>query len=213
MASLQWDAPGSKTFESGIDRGVLYVKDSIGVPWVGLKEVIITENGGEPDPQYIEGRKFINTTINSDIEATLSAISIPDEFMPCDGVQKLNYMGLYSTLQERKQFDLSWRTLLGNDLSGTNYAYKIHLLFNITALPSDRNYQSTSNDAQIVQYRYKLSAVPKSFDGRKSTAYVVINSSRYTTSQMNSLTDILYGSSTSNPRMVTPEELSSIFGV
>ena len=30
MATLVWDAPGTRQFEAGVDRGVLYVLDTTG---------------------------------------------------------------------------------------------------------------------------------------------------------------------------------------
>ncbi len=39
MAVLTWDGIGQKFYETGLDRGVLYQEDGVGVPWNGLTAV------------------------------------------------------------------------------------------------------------------------------------------------------------------------------
>ena len=44
MSKLKWDQIGERWYETGVDRGVLYVRDNtgaypVGVPWNGLTAV------------------------------------------------------------------------------------------------------------------------------------------------------------------------------
>ena len=43
-------------------------------------------------------------------------------------------------------FGFSYRTLIGNDTVGTNFGYKIHLVYGAQASPSEKNNQ-TVNDS------------------------------------------------------------------
>lgn len=40
MTVLRWDKAGSRTFETGLDKGVLYLPDGNTVPWNGLTAVV-----------------------------------------------------------------------------------------------------------------------------------------------------------------------------
>lgn len=40
--------------------------------------------------------------------------------------------------QNRKMFGLSYRTLIGNDVVGQNYGYKLHLVYGAQASPPRR---------------------------------------------------------------------------
>lgn len=213
MAKLTWDAVGSRYYETGIDHGVLYVDGQAGVSWNGLTSVKVTSTGGSADPQYIDGMKFASGSTNGDTKASLTALTVPEEFGACDGVGKLLYRGLFSTQQARKQFALSYQTLIGNDILSSGAGYKIHLLYNVTAAPTDRSYGTIGDSASPLAYSYDLTAIPKQFSGRRATAYLEISSLRFANSQMTDLMDILYGTASTDARMPTASELTTIFGV
>ncbi len=40
MPAIVWDNIGDRFYESGLDRGVLYLSDGSGVPWNGLISII-----------------------------------------------------------------------------------------------------------------------------------------------------------------------------
>lgn len=40
MPGLVWDRVGDRTYESGLDRGVLYLPDGSAVPWNGLTSIV-----------------------------------------------------------------------------------------------------------------------------------------------------------------------------
>lgn len=48
MARLNWGVVAERFFETGVDHGVLYTGDGIGVPWNGLTSVNETPTGGDP---------------------------------------------------------------------------------------------------------------------------------------------------------------------
>jgi len=56
MPVLVWDKIGDKTFETGLDKGVLYLPDGSAVPWNGLTAV--TEHLTEStETVYYDGQK------------------------------------------------------------------------------------------------------------------------------------------------------------
>ena len=61
---LTWDNTGERYFETGVDRGVLFVlrsgRYSTGVPWNGLTAVNESTSGAESNPVYADNMKYLN---------------------------------------------------------------------------------------------------------------------------------------------------------
>src|SRR5215475_2966982 len=132
MAQLVWDDDGNKYFETGIDRGVLYLPYMPGMVWNGLVRVTESPSGGTPREFYQDGAKYLNLTSIEEYSATIEAISAPKEFSAATGRFELS-PGLFVSGQNRQSFGFSYRTLIGNDLLGTDAGYKIHVVYNALA--------------------------------------------------------------------------------
>ena len=150
MTKLAWDKTGERLFETGVDRGVLYIPNTAGVydngfSWNGLTAVTESPSGAEANPQYADNIKYLNLYSAEEFGGTIEAFTYPDEFMQCDGTATPQ-PGVAVGQQTRKSFGMSYRTRLGNDLEGTDYAYKSHLIYNAMAAPSEKAY-STINDS------------------------------------------------------------------
>lgn len=89
MARLGWGIPGSRVYETGVDRGVLYVGEQAGVPWVGLSSVDESPTGGSAKAYYIDGVKYLNVASAEEFEATINAFTYPPEFDQCDGTAQV----------------------------------------------------------------------------------------------------------------------------
>lgn len=213
---LNWGAPGSRIFETGIDRGVLYI-DGIGYPWTGLIAVNETPEGGENRSYYLDGIKYYNGSAREEFKATIEAFTYPDEFMACDGTDSM-LKGMYITQQRRKSFDFCYRTKVGNDLSGVNNAYKLHLVYNATATPTNKNFRTLGDSSEPVAFSWNISTRNVRFDttniGSRYGAHVVIDSRTTYPWAMQTIENYLYGEVGANgsiARMPTPEELIRIF--
>ena len=157
MTRLTWGAIGERYYEDGVDRGVLYV-DDVGYVWNGLISVSETPTGGEHRSYYLDGIKHINLASAEEYEATIKAISAPAEFAACDGVKSL-YQGLFVTQQRRQTFGLSYRSMINNDL-GPDVGYKIHLVFNALAAPTERNNATRSDNPEFSERSWYIQAKP-----------------------------------------------------
>lgn len=210
MTRLSWGTPGERFYEAGVDRGVAYV-DNVGYAWNGLLSVQEKSSGGTPDPYYFDGFKYIQIASAEEFEATLSAISSPREFGLCDGSYELA-SGLIITQQRRKQFGLSYRTRIGNDVDGTDHGYKIHLVYNALAAPSERTNSTTSSSGQDpVSMSWDITTNPPALSGSRPTAHFIVDSTRTDPTVLANLEDILYGLDTVPPTMPTPAELVALF--
>lgn len=210
MTRLAWGSPGERFFEAGADRGVLYLPGQDGVPWNGLKAVNEAPTGGEPTPYYVDGYKYLNVASAEEYKATLEAFTSPIEFAPCDGTVGV-HNGLFATQQPRRPFNLSYRTLVGNDIQGAEHGYKIHIVYNALAAPASRNHQTmASGSSTPLGLSWSITTTPPRMTGLKPTAHFVIDS-RYTPlGLMVQIEDILYGSDDNAAYLPTPEELIGI---
>src|SRR5262245_2969832 len=117
MTRLTWDRVGERLYETGVDRGVLYIPDnagvySDGVAWNGLTTVTESPSGAEATALYADNIKYLNLISTEEFGATIEAYTYPEEFGQFDGsVSPIE--GLRIGQQSRKSFGLSYRTRVG----------------------------------------------------------------------------------------------------
>lgn len=210
MPRLSWSATGERFYETGVDQGVLYVGTQAGIAWSGLISVSESPTGGEAKPYYLDGIKFLNISSAEEFEATIEAFSSPPEFGPCDGISSVRN-GLFVTQQPRKPFSLSYRTKIGNDVEGSDHGYKIHLVYNALAAPSDRNNQTIGDSAEPSTLSWHITTLPPTSTGYKPTAHMVVDSRFTEDAVLASVEDILYGNDAGVARLPTQSELMDIF--
>lgn len=209
MPRIEWNTFGTRFYEAGVDRGVLYIDDQPGVPWVGLTSVNENPSGGDPKPYYIDGVKYLNVPEAEEFEATINALTYPDEFFPCEGIAQPR-LGMFLGQQRKKTFGFCYRTKIGNDLS-ENYGYKIHLVYNALASSTSRDNTTFSDRNDLTQFSWKIVTKPPSTPEYKRTSYIVVDSRFTDPSVLALLEDTLYGTEEDPARLPTFEELIAIF--
>lgn len=207
MSAITWDEIGDRTFEIGLDRGVLYFPDGGGVAWNGLLGVD-HRVAPEVDPVYYDGVKFNDIVTPGDFNAVLKAYTYPEEFLQFEGLIE-EQTGFYVDQQQPALFHLSYRTKTGNDIQGVDQGYKIHLLWNLTAIPATKSYQTLSLDVEPMEFEWDLSSIPEEIDRHRPTSHVVIDSRKIDPLLLADIEDILYGTVDNEPTMPTLKSLSS----
>lgn len=192
MSRVEWNKPGERTFESGIDQGVLYPRQGPGVPWNGIVTVSENTSGGELESLYFDGIKYRDLISAEDFSATLEAFTAPAAFDSADGRKAIS-PGLFATQQPRQTFGLSYRTLLGNDLMGTDYGYKLHVVYNCTASPAPRSHQTIAGTISAPTRSWQLNTVPPPANTFKPTAHLIVDSTLVNPYLMEDLETALYG--------------------
>jgi len=210
MTVLEWDKAGERIYQTGVDRGVLYLKDGRVVPWNGLTSVEDGTNA-ELKSYFLDGVKILDHVTPGDFVGKLSAFTYPDEFDEVIGAPQIA-PGLTFYEQRPKSFNLSWRTRIGNDLD-EDLGYKIHLLYNVMATPDSHTYQSIQENIEAPEFGWSLSGIPPigTIDGIRPTAHVSIDSRNAREDLLAQVEEILYGSESSEPRFPTILELRLIF--
>lgn len=197
--SLSWDMPGAKVYETGVDRGVMYLQDGSAVPWNGLVEVT-QDSDKEISSVYYDGVR-INELVNlGGFLGKIKAITYPDELVELEGMSKV-VAGLYLGEQKPDLFHLCYRTRIGNDID-ENAGYKIHILYNVMAVPSDKTYSTITDDPNIATFEWDITAIPEEVSGYKPTAHIVIDSRHIDPDQLAEYEYILYGSSTTDAALI-----------
>lgn len=210
MTRINWDALGERYYENGVDRGVLYVDDA-GYVWNGLVSVSEAPSGGGAQSYYLDGIKYLSLASAEEYEATINAFSAPSQFSVCDGVKSL-YQGLYVSQQKRQPFGFSYRTMIGTDIN-EDHGYKIHLVYNALAAPSNRTNNSFSDSPELSTLSWFISAVPPILSGEafKPSAHFVVDS-RFTPGEiLAELEDILYGDVSADARFPSQAEVLGLF--
>ena len=207
---IVWNRPEDQIFEIGIDRGVLYV-GSLAVPWNGLTDVTIKQEGGDIKSFYMDGVKRQTRVIPTDFAADINAFTAPALFRSCDGFNEIN-TGFVVDNAPRKPFGLAYRSLVGNGIKGKNFAYKIHLIYNAFASSGDKVNTSISDSSDPETYSWTLTATPdRSIDGNYGAHYI-LDSREVPLAKLSQIETILYGTVSIAPRLPLPSEIDTIIG-
>ncbi len=220
--SIVWDTTEQRKYETGIDRVVLYLADDStnptypyqdGVAWNGVTAINQSSSGGESSPLFADNIKYLNLMSMEDISFSIEAYARPDEFGYCDGTRTL-VPGLNIFQQVRKSFGFSYRTMVGSALSSSLSDYKIHIIYNCMASPTERAYQTTNDSPEPTSYNWNVSTNSVNLTGYKPFAQIVIDSKTISEKELEALEAILYGDSDLDiaPRLPLPSDILEILG-
>lgn len=228
MSKLVWDATGDRLYETGIEKGVLYVMNNdgtygAGVAWNGLTNVTEKPSGAEATKLWADDMNYLTLYSAEEFGLTVEAYTYPDEFYECDGTANLiaSTGGLYMGQQSRKAFGLCYRTAIGNDVSGNDYGYKLHIAYGCKASPSEKSYATINDSPEAITFSWELTTTPVNVTINdveyKPTAILTIDSTKFAAGQaktnLETLEDALYGTdgnSGTTARLPLPAEVYSI---
>jgi hypothetical protein len=214
MPPLTWDEVGERLYETGVDHGVLYLPDAAGVynsgfAWNGLVTVTESPTGAEVTPTYADNIKYLNLVSVEEFGGTIEAYTYPDEFAACDGTA-VPEPGVAVGQQSRKQFGLSYRSRLGNDIDGTDHGYKLHLIYGAQAAPSEKAYATINDSPEAITFSWEITTIPVPVTDLKPTSLIVIDSTVVDPGALSDLEDLLYGT-TLAAALPTPDAVIALF--
>lgn len=209
MTALAWDKPGERLYETGVDRGVLYLQDGRAVVWNGLTSV---DEDSNKDLQefYLDGVKYLQSQYAGDFSASLKAFTYPDEFDEVNGVDEV-LPGLFYHEQPTKSFSLTYRTKIGNDLDGVDHGYRIHILYNVRAAPDSASFETLGDSVKPAEFGWKLTGIPKIIAGSRPTIHISIDSRKTDPDRLAAIEKVLYGSATNDPYLPPIDDLTNAF--
>ena len=127
----------------------------------------------------------------------------------CDGTAEIA-TGVYAGGQARKPFGFAYRTKIGNDAAGMDKGYKIHLVYNATAKPSEKNYETVNEDPDNITFSWELTTTPVPLEGFLPVSHIVIDSTEADATNLAALEAMLYGGESAEPTLPTPEQVKTM---
>ena len=221
MAKIVWDKAAEHIYETGVDHGVLYPQKETGeydkgVAWNGLTAVTESPSGAEATDLYADNIKYLSLLSAETFAATIEAYTYPDEFAALDGSGELA-AGVMIGQQARSAFGLCYRTQVGNDVKGSDYGYKLHIIYGAKASPSEKAYSTINDSPEAITFSWELSTTPVAVEGFKPTASLVIDSTKVGPEKMAKLEAKLYGTdagsgsgSATEPTLLLPNEIKTL---
>lgn len=218
MAALIWDATGERKFEAGVSKGVLFVmKDTFtdgdtshynaGVVWNGLTGVTMSPEGAEPTDLWADNIKYGTLRSAETLSGTIEAYTYPEEFRVCDGSATAS-VGVYVGQQKRKAFGFCYRTEIGNDTSSDiDAGYLLHVIYNCTASPSERAYETINDSPDAMQFSWEFDTTPVNVTGYKPTNEITFDSTKVPAAKMTIIENKLYGTDGESAGTGTTSEL------
>lgn len=208
MAAIVWDDIGKRFFEAGVSKGVFYDYEGNGVGWNGLTSVEVS-TPASVEAIYFDGVKINDFVTTGDFSGTMKAFTYPEEFLPYEGVYH-DVDGFYITDQPTNRFGLSYQTRIGNDVDGVDYGYKIHLLYELTAIPASRSFDTLSDQTEPIEFEWAITGIPQDIDNFRPTAHVIISSNKFDSYLLKDIEDTLYGTQYEDPILPPLKTLNTI---
>jgi hypothetical protein len=211
MTRLVWDKIDDRFYKAGLDHGVLYVPNAQGeyddgFAWNGLTAIDENFSDDNTDPHYYDGVKYLDSYHDGDFSAKLSAFTYPDEFLEFEGMHELGN-GLYVDDQPGKVFGLTYRTLIGSHHQGLEQGYRIHLVYNLTAVPSSLTFQNGSNPSEPLNFEWEIYSIPEKAYPYRPTGHIILDSWYMNDEVLKAIEDILYGTEDTPPRLPSLSDL------
>lgn len=199
MPKLAWDLTGQHLYETGTDHGVVYPAASDGTypkgyAWNGITGWTESPSGADETALYADNIKYLSLRSAEEFGATLTAYTYPDAFANLDGSAAL-MDGVKIYQQARKSFGLAIRTLIGNDIDSNDHGYLLHLVYGLTASPSERGYSTVNDSPEAIEFSWEMKSVPVNVTGYKPTSIITIDSTKVNANRLADLEDVIYGTS------------------
>jgi hypothetical protein len=215
MTVLTWDDTGAREYETGVDRGVLYIPNSTGVydngyAWNGLTTITESPSGAEVTKKYADNINYVSLVSAEEFAGTIEAFTYPDAFAQCDG-SATPTPGVTVGQQNRKTFGLAYRTKVGNDVAGQDFGYKLHLAYGALASPSEKAYATVNDSPDAITFSWKFTTTPVPVTGLKPSALLIIDSTMVNAAALASLEAVLYGTVGVNAALPTPAAVMAFF--
>ena len=227
MSKLTWDVTGTRYYETGVSKVVLFPQNTdgtyaSGVAWSGVTNITLSPDGAEPNELYADNIKYAVLRSAETLGLSIEAYTYPEEWAACDGqATPADTAGVYIGQQPRKAFGLCFRTEIGSDTAtDANAGYKLHIVWNASASPSERAYDTINDspDAQTMSWDCTTTAVNLS-SSYKPVCSIELDSTKMSTTTAGYLTTlegILYGTdgegnnSGTSSTLLTPAQVVSV---
>ena len=231
---LVWDVDGQRLYTTGVDRVALYLKNTsgsgyeAGVAWSGVSSIEESPSGAESTAIYADNIKYLDLTSKEEFGCTITAYSSPKEFDLCDGTASPEGLPFLRIAQQaRRRFGLVYRTNIGNDTMGNDFAYEYHIVYNAKASVSSKSRNTINDSPEATELSWECTTTDANVTGFKPTAHISIKvvGDSYTGTAEEALAagylsgdkktlleNTLFGTDNDDPALPLPDALIELFG-
>lgn len=214
MAVLIWDKTGERYFEAGTKKTVLFVMNDngsyrTGVAWSGVTKISENPDGADATDLWADDIKYATYRAAEKFAGSIEAYQSPDEFGECDGCVELD-TGINIGQQSRRAFGLAYETTIGNDVRGFDAGYKLHIVYNATASPSSKDYETINDNPDAGSFSWDFETTPTNVPNNKPTSHIEINSLKADPAVLKRIEDMVFGTVNTDSMLPTPEELITL---
>lgn len=217
ISRLIFDENGKRLYETGVEKAVIYRlsagKYRHGTVWNGVTSVTGSGEGGEATALYADDIKYLSLISAENWKGSIEAYGYPDALLECLGQDEIA-TGVTVGQQSRRHFGLCFTTREGNDVKGDGFSYKIHIIYDLVASPSDKSYQTQSDSPEPVTMSWDISAGNVAAKDHKPTAEIVLDFKAMAkagkANAIREIEGILYGSEDQSAYLPEIDEITEI---
>lgn len=205
MTKITWDSTGSRFYETGISKAIFFTNDGIAISWNGLTSVTDTNKSTETI-SFIDGYRYLNKISLDSYTGTINAFTYPEEFSEYIG--DTSYGEVYNS---PKYFNLCYQTKIGNDISGIDLGYKIHIIYNAIATQATNEYNSYGSTITPTEFSWNIDTIPVEIPDLKPSSHIIIDSTKTNSETLSIIEEMLYGTDLVDPVLPSINDLLTIF--
>jgi len=195
---LTWNAAADKLFESGLDKGVLFVQDAgaypLGIAWEGLINVTEKPSGAEITDLWANNAKYSQLVSVETFDCSIEAYTFPTAFLACLGMTHDGTdPGVIFGQQSRVPFGLAYRSYAGSDASGQQANYKLHIIYGLIAQPSEVAHATINDSPEAATFSFEAKSTPAVYAGGAPVSKITLEESVLTSGNLIAIETALYG--------------------
>lgn len=226
---LVWDVEGQRYYTTGVDKVALYLKSTsgsgyeTGVAWSGVSAIEESPSGAESTAIYADNIKYLDLTSKEEFGCSITAYTSPKEFDLCDGSASPEGLPFVKIAQQaRRRFGLVYRTNIGNDTLGNDFAYEYHICYSLKASVSSKSRNTINDSPEATELSWECTSTDVTIPGFKPSAHIAIKvvGDQYTGTaeeaaaagflageKKTALENYLFGTDDTDAMLPSPEEL------
>lgn len=166
MSRITWDGFSERSYQHGVDRGVLYPQQrnrtyAKGVAWNGLTNIDKESQAEDPETLRAFGMPYDTVEDEPYQSCTITAYTYPDEFNRCLGYST-PYAGLSvdSRMDPKYCFGLCYRSWIGN-ADRDDAGYLLHVLYGCKLKPASFERETDGKDIEAMEFEFECDMLPE----------------------------------------------------
>lgn len=189
MAKLAWDKFDNISYEFGVNHGVLYFTDGTYKVWNGLLSVTEKPIDEDSNTVYIDGIKIFEKVSTYDFEAEVEAFLYPEEID-----------------NGKKVAGFSYSTTLNDEF------YTLHIVYNPLFSANGKSYYTEDEESKLLTFIFDVTTKSVDLNGLYPASHLsIVIDSKIPEYMVNYISDILYGTDTSDPYLPDPNHLIYVY--